>query len=355
MYNHRIFFSLFSLILLFSCINMDKETRMFVITTTGNVKGLLNPVKTKYDVRGGLARKATIINNYKKEGIKPIILDAGNLFTDSCDINTIIKCYNKIGYNVLNVGAKDLSTSFNLKLLEKSAEFSFVSSNIVYTESQEPVFKEYVIIKRNGFRIAIIGLTSSSYKLKAKKYKIIEPTLSGRKILQKVKNLSDYQVILFDGNYKNAEKIQNELLEADFIFVSGDITPPRKNHKQKDGAFIQRVGDLGQFIISTKTIIDNEDSSLIDISVLVERKRFIEEKLFLTTGNRSNKQLEQLFGENYDFPKKINHMQSELIKTKKQLLNFTNTVEFTIIQLASIIQDENEITQIINTASNKLK
>ena len=90
MYNHRIFYSLVSLILLFSCGKPEKKAGSFLMTITGNVKGVINPVQNKYDKRGGLARKATVINSYKHEGLQPIILDAGNLFTDSCDVNTII-------------------------------------------------------------------------------------------------------------------------------------------------------------------------------------------------------------------------------------------------------------------------
>ena len=77
--------------------------------------------------------------------------------------------------------------------------------------------------------------------------------------------------------------------------------------------------------------------------------------IFLLSCGKSNDQIQQLYGEDYDPPQKINHMESELNNTNKQLVTLANTVQFEIIQLASIIPDENEITQIINTANNKLK
>ena len=355
MYNHRIFILVFSLILFFSCERPEKKGGSFLMTITGNVKGTLNPVQTKYDKRGGLARKATVINSYINEGVNPIILDAGNLFSENCDVQTIIKCYNKIGYNVLNISAKDLSTTINLKVLENSARFSFVSSNIVYTGSNNTVFNEYTIIKRNGFRVAVIGLTSNLIDLKNEKYQILDPTVSGENILEKINELSDYQVVLFSGSYQEAKKIQTQLTEVDFIFVSGDASPPRKNHLKNTGSFVQRVGDLGQFIIAANTTVSHEDSTLIDISALIERRRFIDEKLHLATSGKSNEQIQQLYGEDYDPTQKINHMELELNNTNKQLMTLANTVQFEIIQLASIIPDENEITQIINTAKNDQK
>ena len=116
--------------------------------------------------------------------------------------------------------------------------------------------------------------------------------ISGKKILDKIKGLSDYQVILFCGSYRDANKIQSQLDEVDFIFVSGDTSPPRKNHRKTAGSFVQRVGDLGQFIIAANTTISHKDSSLIDISALIERRRFIDEKLHLATSGKSNEQIQ---------------------------------------------------------------
>ena len=113
--------------------------------------------------------------------------------------------------------------------------------------------------------------------------------------------------------------------------------------------------NLGQFIIAANTTISHIDSSLIDISALIERRRFIDEKLHLATSGKSNEQIQQLYGEDYDPPQKINHMESELNNTNKKLMTRANTVQFEITQLASIIPDENEIIQILNTANKDLK
>ena len=77
--------------------------------------------------------------------------------------------------------------------------------------------------------------------------------------------------------------------------------------------------------------------------------------MHLATSGKSNEQIQQLYGEDYDPTQKINHMESELNNTNKKLMTRANTVQFEITQLASIIPDENEIIQIINTANNDLK
>ena len=50
------------------------------IIATSNVIGETDPCGWKKKPLGGLARKATIIDEVKSEGFIPIIVDAGNLF-----------------------------------------------------------------------------------------------------------------------------------------------------------------------------------------------------------------------------------------------------------------------------------
>ena len=51
-----------------------------VILSTSNVHGEIEPCGWKKKPLGGLARKPTIVDKIKSEGIDPIIVDSGNLF-----------------------------------------------------------------------------------------------------------------------------------------------------------------------------------------------------------------------------------------------------------------------------------
>ena len=69
---------------------------------------------------GGLARKATIIENSKENGLPLFVLDAGNLFfgkdrvlpgvseeTAGVNARIILHASNKMGFEAIRVGSKD--------------------------------------------------------------------------------------------------------------------------------------------------------------------------------------------------------------------------------------------------------
>ena len=62
---------------------------------------------------------------------------------------------------------------------------------------------------------------------------------------------------------------------------------PRKMTSKKSGAFLYNVGENGQSIVSLKVNIGHVDSSLNDISMLLEREKFIDETLDLLHGGAS--------------------------------------------------------------------
>ena len=120
---------------------------------------------------GSLSRKAAVIDSLKKKGENILNLDAGNLFFSKKPLNKIegnesllksqyiLKAYNQIGLDVLNIGEKDLIFGIDAitKLKEKSS-FAFISANILNKNRNVPVFEPYVIKEINEKKLGIIGL-----------------------------------------------------------------------------------------------------------------------------------------------------------------------------------------------------
>ena len=161
MWKKKIFLFAISFIISFSCGEKNVVSGGFSFLVTGNVQGELYPKKMLRGSLGGLARRSTYINKARMN-ISPIILDAGNLFADNANSTALMKCYNEIGYDVFNVGVEDLSIKDDIKRIEKLADFPFISSNIMDKKSGKLAFKPYMIIKKNGFKIGIVGLSNNS-------------------------------------------------------------------------------------------------------------------------------------------------------------------------------------------------
>ena len=128
-----LFIAVVSINFIFS--NKSEQNIITVIGTT-NVNGHIDPCGWKKKPMGGLARKATIIDELKESNIMPVIVDAGNLFfkkdviepgisTETAKINAeiILKSFNKMGCDAFSPGSKDFAAGFDYLLkLEKKAK-----------------------------------------------------------------------------------------------------------------------------------------------------------------------------------------------------------------------------------------
>ena len=336
------------IIISFSCDERNVVSGNFSFLVTGNVQGEFYPKKMRRGSLGGLARRSTYINNVKKN-INPIILDAGNLFIDNANAKTLVRCYNQIGYSAFNVGVEDLSNVGDMKSIEKLANFPFISSNIYEKKSEKLAFKPYVIIEKNNFKIGIVGLSDNSKQ--NTRFRISDPVVAGQNILKALSKKTRYQAIMFNGSYEKCMQLKESLREADFIFLSGHKQIPRKIRSQNDGAFIYNVGEHGQSIVSLKINIGHVDSSLKDISMLLEREKFIDETLDLLHGGASIS-LEKMYSGNYDMTQRIERIRLELQSTREELEKTMNSVEFDFIPLSDFVIEDEKINSIINEAYN---
>ena len=350
----KLYFTILFLVLIFSCTKQPTTTGEFILMATGNVQGSLKPYKIRLDSLGGLARRATFLKDLRATGTDPILLDAGNLFNEQNNSIGLIKCYNEIGYDALNIGAQDLANAINISNLEKAAEFPFISANIIHRQSGEPVFKPFTIVERNGIILAIIGLTNNLLDNSSAEYGIKDPIQTGKDLLEILANQSHYQVILFNGSFDNAVVARDALIEADFMIISGHRGVPRKTQSPEKGPFLYKVGEFGRALVSIKTRIANIDSSLKDISMLIEREKFIKETLHLLRGG-SSMNLEKMYAGNYDMSQRIKRIKTELELAQVELASAINTVEFDFIPLSSSIIDDVDIKRIINEASITVK
>ena len=112
------------------------------IIATANVHGEIDPCGWKKKPLGGLARKATILENFKNDNIYTV--DAGNLFfstelvdegisSEAALVNAkiILDSFNMMGCDAFSPGSKDFALGKEFILSSsKDAEFPFISCNI---------------------------------------------------------------------------------------------------------------------------------------------------------------------------------------------------------------------------------
>ncbi len=179
---------------------------------------------------GSLSRKAAVIASLKKTGGKILNLDAGNLFFSKKPLNTIeknefllksqyiLKAYNQIGVDALNIGEKDLifGIAAITELKEKSS-FAFISSNILSKNKNSPIFEPYIIKEIYGKKIGIIGLCGQASSLSSE-ISIEDPFKAAEKWVDLITDKCDYIILLSALGLENDKKLADQLKGISLIF-----------------------------------------------------------------------------------------------------------------------------------------
>lgn len=156
--------------------------------------------------KGGVARRATIINQVRSASNEAIlVLDAGNtLFgqrlANETEGRIIVEAMNAMGYDAVAVGQLDLSRGIEVLLQRASeAQFPLLSCNIVWSQDGDPVFAPYAVVERDGTRFGILGVSELEVMSMLEvggAVEVIEPVVGVRKYLPEVRARSDVVILL---------------------------------------------------------------------------------------------------------------------------------------------------------------
>ncbi len=131
-----------------------------------------------------------------------------------------------MGYEVVNVGEKDLMMGFKfLSAMSQKAKFTFVSANLVDKKTQKPIFKPYVIKEVEGIKFGIVGLLddffSSALQEKEPSLTILEPFSVSKSITKSIGEHCDLIVLLSQLGGSKDKKMARENPQIDLILGGG--------------------------------------------------------------------------------------------------------------------------------------
>ena len=146
-----------------------QSSKKLTLLHTSDTHSRIEPIKPGSDDKnadmGGFVRRATILKELRKENPNLLLFDCGdfsqgtpyyNLFKGEVEI----KLMNLMGYDAVLIGNHEFDFGIeNMVTLFKMADFPIVCSN--YNVSNSPLnglVKPYVILKRDGLKIGVIGV-----------------------------------------------------------------------------------------------------------------------------------------------------------------------------------------------------
>ena len=157
--------------LFYSCSAPEKAT-LTIFCTTDIHGSLFNyDLKKEQSTCQSLAGIAGYLRQVRENGLEDyILLDGGDLlqgqptnyyfnFIDTTQTNLVARILNDLGYDAAAVGNHDIETGHAVyDKVRKEFRFPWLAANALNIHTGEPYFEPYTVIRRQGLKIAILGM-----------------------------------------------------------------------------------------------------------------------------------------------------------------------------------------------------
>jgi 5'-nucleotidase len=147
--------------------------------------------------KSGVVRRAELIDQIRKENKNVLLFDAGDFLQGTPYFNLFkgeveVKAMNLMGYDAATLGNHEFD--YGLEILEKvvrEANFPIVSSNYDFSQTAlKNLIKPFIILKKDGVRIGVIGINIQPRGL------IAAGNYEGMKFLDPVKTANEMAELL---------------------------------------------------------------------------------------------------------------------------------------------------------------
>lgn len=200
------------------CSLASAQPKSFTILHTNDIHASFMPHEASWvrsEVKpmiGGFSELSWMVDSVRKAKPVSVLLDGGDVMTGNPISNVeykgalgggLFEMMNAMGYEAWTIGNHDLDISQdNLRKLTHIAAFPTVSANLTDTLGAFPLNnKPYVILKKDGLRIGVIGLMSKELFLltntnNLKGLKVLPPAQVAQKLIDEVAEETDVTVAL---------------------------------------------------------------------------------------------------------------------------------------------------------------
>ena len=150
-----------------SCMQLN-PTKQITILHTNDVHSHIDPFGPedgRNPNKGGVARRATLIDNIRKENPHALLLDAGDIFQGTPYFNYYggeleFKLMSKLRYDAATIGNHDFDNGIDGLFAQlPHAKFQFLSANYDFSNTiLDGSVKPYKVFVKNGIRIGVFGI-----------------------------------------------------------------------------------------------------------------------------------------------------------------------------------------------------
>jgi len=186
-----------SLLLSFSAFSQKKIVILHTNDTHSRIEPLPETDRTAGG-KGGVVRRASYVDKMRKENKNVLLLDAGDFLQGTPYFNLFkgdveVKAMNLMKYDAATLGNHEFD--YGLAVLEeiiRKANFPIITSNYDFSETAlAGLVKPYIVLKKDGMRIGIIGICVQPQGLIAvenyKGMKFLDPVKSANELAEQLR------------------------------------------------------------------------------------------------------------------------------------------------------------------------
>ena len=218
---------------------------------------------------GGVATRAQIIEEIRKQEEHVLLLDAGDIFQGTPYFNFYkgepeIKAMTSMNYDATTIGNHDFDAGMeNLRhQLASHANFPMLVANYDFTGTpMETMFEPYRIFKRGPLKIGVFGIGIELFGLVPQNLygatKYLDPVQKSNEVAYKLKNDKDCDLVIclsHLGYQYRENKISDEKLAKDSenidVIIGGHThtfldAPVKFPNRKKEDVIVNQVGFAG--------------------------------------------------------------------------------------------------------------
>lgn len=220
--------------------------------------------------KGGVARRASLVEAIRKENPNTLLLDAGDIFQGTPYFNYYggeleFKLMSKLKYDAATIGNHDFDNGIDgLYAQLPHAKFEFISANYDFSNTiMDTHTKPYKIFKKDGIKIGVFGLgiklTGLVNPAMFKETKYLDPVETSQEMTRILKDEKQCDLIIclshLGYHYRNKpEKISDLKLASitkDIDLIIGGHThtflpkPTVTKNKENKNMLVNQVGCYG--------------------------------------------------------------------------------------------------------------
>ena len=297
----------------------------------------------------------------KKEGLAPIVLDAGDLlFTSSvlADSNresetfrasSILDDNMNYPFDAINVGKYELAGGLNLlqKLINKTKS-NFISANLRDSNSGRLLFNPYKIIERNDIIFGIIGLTDM---VSGEVDGVLQDDyiVSGDQYIMKIKNQVDIIVLMINSARSTYSSLTGLFPLANIILTSGStmLTRPMMTQEEK-GPFLFSSGREGRYLNRIDISLSSKDKTFINKSYYEAKIDYYNRRINRYMDKDPSKSLEIIYKDQPNILESIEASKKDIKRMSFILQESVNTIDFRNVAMDKFIEDDPKVKKFVN-------